>query len=107
MLGITIPEAVGVATVILAIGAAWKGTRAGDAARGKATPPEAAVSIGATVFADSLMMQRLVDGLTRIADIMEDRQRAEDAREKDRIGRALEDLVSKLDTMDQSPVKKK
>jgi hypothetical protein len=55
MLGIPVANAVAVGTLIIALLAAWRGTRAGDAAK-RISPPETPVPVGATVFADTAAM---------------------------------------------------
>jgi hypothetical protein len=67
MLGITVADAVAVGTLIIALLAAWRGTRAGDAAK-RIAPPETTVSVGATVFAGTAAMTQLNTSINRLAD---------------------------------------
>jgi hypothetical protein len=72
MLGITITDAVALGTLILAIGAAWRGLKGGEFAR-RHSPPVETVSVGSTVFADTMAMTLQTEALNRIADAIERR----------------------------------
>lgn len=74
MLGMTVADAVAVGTLIIALLAAWRGTRAGDAAK-RISPPVPIVSVGATVYADTAAMTQLNVSINRLADASEARER--------------------------------
>lgn len=67
MLGIPVADTVALGILIIALLAAWKGTRAGDAAK-RLSPPETTLSDGATVFADTAAMTQLNVAINRLPD---------------------------------------
>ncbi len=77
MLGMIVADAVAVGTLIIALLAAWRGSRAGDAAK-RILPPETTVSVGATVFADTAAMTQLNASINRLADAICDASEAKE-----------------------------
>ena len=101
MLDITIADAVAVGTITLAIGAAWRGMKGGDFAR-RHTPSPDTVSVGSTVFADTMAMTLQTAALNRIADAIESTVTEHRESEKDRLTTAIEQLVNKIEHLDDT-----
>jgi hypothetical protein len=98
MLGITVADAVG--TLIIALLAAWRETRAGDAAK-RISPPETTVSVGATVFADTAAMTRLNTSINRLAEAICDVSEARERQQDNHLAEILERLTRALDAQDR------
>lgn len=101
MLGITITDAVALGTLILAIGAAWRGLKGGEFARRHSPPPET-ISVGSTVLADTMAMTLQTEALNRIADAIESTVTEHREQEKDRLTSAIEQLVNKIEGLDDT-----
>jgi hypothetical protein len=96
MLGITVADAVAVGTLIIALLAAWKGTRVGDAAK-RIAPPETTVSVGTTVFADTAAMTQLNTSINRLADAICDASEAKERQQFSPLADVLRRLTEALD----------
>jgi signal transduction histidine kinase len=105
MLGITVADAVAVGTLIIALLAAWRGTRAGDAAK-RISPPETTVSVGATVFADTAAMTQLNNSLNRLAEAICDASEARERQQASQLADVLKRLTDKLDEQDRAKAKR-
>jgi len=100
MLGITVADAVAIGTLIIALLAAWKGTRAGDAAK-RISPPETTVSVGATVFADTAAMTQLNASINRLADAICNASEARERQQANQLAEVLKRLTDRLDEQDR------
>jgi flagellar motility protein MotE (MotC chaperone) len=99
MLGITVADAVAVGTLIIALLAAWRGARAGDAAK-RISPPETTVSVGATVFADTAAMTQLNTSINRLADAIGDASEARERQQANQLSDVLRKLTATLEALE-------
>jgi hypothetical protein len=100
MLGITVADAVAVGTLIIALLAAWKGTRAGDAAK-RISPPETTLSVGMAAFADTSAMTKMTEALNRLAEAICNASEAKERQQATHLAEILERLTKALDIQDR------
>jgi predicted ATP-grasp superfamily ATP-dependent carboligase len=100
MLGITVADAVAVGTLIIALLAAWRGTRAGDAAK-RISPPETTLSVGMAAFADTSAMTKMTEAIDRLAEAICDASEARERVQASHLAEAIRRMTEALDTQDR------
>jgi len=100
MLGITVPDAIAIGTLAIALLAAWRGTKAGETAA-KVTPPEPAMAMIGAALVDRATLQALTLAVQdHAAAIRETITAAEQARQED-ITDAMQRMAEMLEQIDR------
>ena len=94
MLGITIPDAVLIGTLVISLLAAWRGSKAGAAAK-ESTPPEPAVALIGSAIVDTATLRDLVDAVERLANVID--RTATERKNAERLETLLGQLVHSMD----------
>ena len=95
MLGITVADAVLIGTLVVSLLAAWRGTRAGDAAK-KSLPPDPPMAMIGGAIVDSLTLRDLVEAVRALTAMIHEGIEARERRERDRLADVLEEVKERL-----------
>ena len=88
MLGITVPDAIAIGTLIIAVLAAWRGNGAGKTAKMAGPPPDSTVALIGAAIVDQQTLASLTHAVVRLVDVLE---RAVDENER-AVGEKLDNM---------------
>lgn len=99
MLGITVPDAIALGSLVAGLVAMWRGATAGAQAA-KVTPPNPAVAALAGTFITTDAMDKLTAALREIAHEIREGREHKERHDFHRLTEAMEKLVRKLEHKD-------
>lgn len=96
MFGITIADAVLIGTLVISLLAAWRGSRAGAAAKEHSPPDPAIASIGSAIV-DTATLRQLVESIHRLAEVIDHTADRAERKKAGRLADPLEEISRKLE----------
>lgn len=96
MLGITIPDAVLIGTLVISLLAAWRGSKAGAAAK-ESTLPEPTVALIGSAIVDTATLRDLVEAVRRLAEVIDRAAGRAERTKTDRLEGLLDEILHSMD----------